>query len=558
MLVNLHVKNLALIEEADINYENGLNIMTGETGAGKSIILGSINLALGAKATSDIIRKGADYALTELVFHIEDDLKLAALKELGLEDLDEGNVIISRKIMPARSQIKVNGMNCTMTQVKQVASLLIDIHGQHDNQLLLKENNHLDMIDLFGEDILKDTKARMRKAYKEYSDIKKQLSDMDIDEEARQREISFIEYEINEIESANLIEGEDEELENKFKLMNNSSKIMDELLSASNNLSQSNENAADLVSSALRSLINASGYDSKLEDAAGMLRLAEGYIQDVSREIADYMEDFAFNEEDFNSVMTRVDLINSLKYKYGKTIKDIKEYYQNRQNRLEELKDFDNKLKSLKEELAEKENVLAKLSDTLTKERIKLSKEFCTLVSENLAELNFLNTQFEAEFVKENHFSANGNDKVHFMISTNVGEGLKPLSKVASGGELSRIMLAIKTCLADKDDTETIIFDEIDAGISGRTAQMVANKLNELSRRHQIICITHLPQIAAMADYNYIIEKCVVSGNTVTTINSIDGDSVIEELARLLGGTNITAAVTDNARELKAYADSLK
>ena len=554
MLTNLHVKNLALIEEADINFFDGLNIMTGETGAGKSIILGSVNIALGGKVTADIIRKGAEYALTELAFHIDDKKKIAALKDMDIEDAQDGDVIISRKIMPGRSQIKVNGMICTVSQVKSIASLLIDIHGQHDSQLLLKESSHLDMIDLYGGSTVSDVGKRYDVVYKQYREALSQLEQMDTDEESRQREISFIEFELHEIASADLKRGEDEELESRFRKMSNSQRIISDLSTAVQLLSEGSDNVMDMMGIAVKSVIEASSFDESLKSVADSCSCAEDMISDVCRQISDYVNDSSYDEEEYKEVEERLDMINSFKLKYGRTIDDILEYADKRQEKLDALYHYDASLAQLKETVHEKEEELQKLADELTAARKKAASGFCKKVSEGLSELNFLNHEFNAEFEQTGHFTSNGGDSVKFMISTNVGEPLKPLSKVASGGELSRIMLAIKTVMAGKDDTQTLIFDEIDAGISGRTAQLVGEKLKQLSCGHQIICITHLPQIASMADTHFVIEKTASGDVTTTDIRQLSDENSIDELARLLGGSAITDAVRNNAAEMKNMA----
>ena len=313
MLTNLHVKNLALIEEADINFFDGLNIMTGETGAGKSIILGSVNIALGGKVTADIIRKGAEYALTELAFHIDDKKKIAALKDMDIEDAQDGDVIISRKIMPGRSQIKVNGMICTVSQVKSIASLLIDIHGQHDSQLLLKESSHLDMIDLYGGSTVSDVRKRYDVVYKQYREALSQLEQMDTDEESRQREISFIEFELHEIASADLKRGEDEELESRFRKMSNSQRIISDLSTAVQLLSEGSDNVMDMMGIAVKSVIEASSFDESLKSVADSCSCAEDMISDVCRQISDYVNDSSYDEEEYKEVEERLDMINSFK-----------------------------------------------------------------------------------------------------------------------------------------------------------------------------------------------------------------------------------------------------
>lgn len=555
MLTNLHVKNLALIDEAEINFENGLNILTGETGAGKSIVLGSVNIALGGKVSADIIRKGTDYALTELVFHIEEPEKLRVLEEMDIEELEEGTVIISRKITPSRSQMKVNGMNCTVSQVRAIAAQLIDIHGQHDNQLLLHESRHLDMVDAFGAEKILPVREAYRQAYKEYARMSAELEQMDTDEESRQREISFIEYEVNEIRQAELKAGEDEELEARFRRMSNMQRIMEDIAFADQMLSSGEENVRDGLSMVLKSVLSAAAYDNALTDAADTLSDAEQLLSEAGRAIADYAQrSDSFDESEFIQVQQRLDRINSFKMKYGKTIDAVLAYEKAQQEKLTQLYDYDQVLEKLRSEMETCRHQMEQIAAQLTALRKETAQKLCAQIAEALSELNFLNTEFAAEFEEASQFLQNGRDVMRFMISTNVGETLKPLSRIASGGELSRIMLAVKTVIADQDDLETLIFDEIDAGISGRTAQLVAEKLNELARMHQIICITHLPQIASMADEHYLIEKTVASETTTTAINRLSEEESVMELARLLGGSKITDTVISNAREMREMA----
>lgn len=557
MLTNLHVKNFALIEEADINFGKGLNILSGETGAGKSIVLGSINIALGAKVSADIIRHGCEYALAELVFHIDDRNRIEGIKELGIEDIDDGDIIIQRKITANRSQIKVNGMNCTASQVKQIAGLLIDIHGQHDNTLLLKDKAHLDMVDEYGGAAISECKAEYTLVYREYRELLNKLSEYDIDEAARQREISLTEYEVNEISAAKLVAGEDYELEALFRRMNNQQKIMADVSQAAMCLSDGRDNASDMLSMALKSLISAGAYDDGLSNVIDSLSTACDIVGDAARTISDYAESCSFDQSEYDETEKRLDMINSFKIKYGKTIELINEYGIKQQKKLDELYNLDSIITELKGKIASKKTELEEKAGELTKLRRILAKSLCEAVSMGLCELNFLNSEFDAVFETLDECTANGRDTMYFVISTNVGESLKPLSKVASGGELSRVMLAVKTVMADKDYTDTLIFDEIDAGISGKTAQLVGEKLKQLSDEYQIICITHLPQIAAMSDIHFLIEKSVHDSSTVTTIEELNEEETIDELARLLGGSCMTKAVKDNAEELRKQAKNL-
>ena len=524
MLQNLHVKNLALIEEADINFKDGLNILTGETGAGKSIILGSVNLALGGKAVSDLIRSGADYALTELSFDIESEAVKEKLTAFGVEELEEGQLIISRKITPTRSQIKVNGQTYTLGQVREMASWLIDIHGQHDNQLLLNESHHIDILDAYAKESLAEVKAALKEVYAAYVKQKQELQALDTDEESRNREISFIEFEVSEIESAQLSEGEDTQLEADYQKMLHAQKIMEEMAVVEQNLVSGQDNVSDKLGQAVRALNSAAVYDDRLSGLCATLADVESLLSDAARMTADYVEDAAFDAETFQQVQQRLDFINSLKMKYGQNTAEILAYAESRKERLEQLQSHDELIAKLKRELAEKEKRLSGLSAQLSDLRKAAAQKLCAQIRAALQDLNFADVRFEAVFEQTGHFSANGTDNMYFVIAANPGEALKPLSKVASGGELSRIMLAIRTVTANQDDIGTLIFDEIDAGISGRTAQRVAEKLCTLSQKRQVICITHLPQIAAMADVHFMIEKAVQDNKTCLLYTSDAAD----------------------------------
>ena len=556
MLVNLHVKNLALIEEENIDFSEGLNILTGETGAGKSIILGSISAALGAKCSPEFIRTGCEYGLAEVTFSIEDNASKELIKDLGVLDIDEGELVISRKISPQRSQFKVNGQSFTASQTRQLANLLINIHGQRDNLILIDENNQLNVIDEYCMDYIKDTLIDFKEAYKNYKSLKAELEELDINEEERQRQISFLEYEINEIESATLTINEDEEVEKKYNKMRNFQKIMEELDTSSNLLYLGEDNISDMISEIFRAVTKASEYDESLVDAKNTLSSIEDLIGDVSHQISNYISDLEFNEEEFNQLEQRLDLINNLKMKYGKTIEQILLSLEEKQNKLEELENLNSVVDKKKEELKrakDKALSLAKVISDTRKEKAKaLKKEFIKA----LKELNFLDVKFEIEF-NSKEMGTNGIDEITFMISTNPGEELKPLAKVSSGGELSRIMLAIKSVMASKNDQKTYIFDEIDAGISGKTASLVATKLAKLSNHNQIICITHLPQIAAMASKHFIIEKSLANNRTISNIRGLNEEDSLKELARLLGDGEITKATLLNATELKRKAKDL-
>ena len=552
MLQNLHVKNLALINETEVEFKDGLNILSGETGAGKSIIIGSINLALGEKVQKEMLRDNADTALVELVFYVENPATLEAVRALGIEVEDE-TIILSRKITAGRAIARINGEAVSASKMKEAAALLIDIHGQHEHQSLLSKRKHLEILDLFAKDLLREQKQKLSVCYREYRKLLDELEQSDSDTEERARELSFLEYEVKEIEDANLTPGEDVELEEQFRKYANGKKILDAIHVVQAATAEEDESASERISRAVRELAGVSGYDKRVEELENQLTEIDNLLGDFNREVASYLLEEEFDNETYFEIEKRLDFINHLKSKYGTSIEQILESYNSKCERIAVLKDYDEYLNQLLSKINHKKQELIQLSDEVSAIRKKESAVLTKAICQALMDLNFLDVRFMMEFRKID-FTENGTDEVEFMISTNPGEPLKPLGKVASGGELSRIMLAIKTVLAENDHIETLIFDEIDSGISGRTAQMVSEKMNELGRSHQIICITHLPQIAAMADTHFLIEKSVENDTTVSHIHELSDEESVQELARMLGGVEITDKVVENAREMKKMA----
>ena len=551
MLQNLHVKNLALIDETEVEFGPGLNILSGETGAGKSIIIGSINLALGEKVQKEMLRDNEESALVELIFFVEDADTIEAIRALDIE-MEDDTVILSRKITGGRAIGRINGEAVSASKMKAVASLLIDIHGQHEHQSLLSKKKHLEILDTFAKEALGDKKEKLAQCYQEYRKLKDELEHANLDGEERAREVSFLEYEVKEIEDAQLTVGEDEELEAVFRKYSNGKKIMDAVGAANAATSEDDESASERIGRALRELSSVSGYDERVKEMEEQLTEIDNLLSDFNHELASYLSDEEFDEETFYETEKRLDLINHLKSKYGNTIADILKYCEEKAERIAVLNDYDAYLAGLQKNVSEKEKQLEQLSKKVSDIRKKESKKLTESIKNALLDLNFLDVQFTMEFA-ETDYTANGIDDAQFLISTNPGEPVKPLGKVASGGELSRIMLAIKTVMAS-DKIGTLIFDEIDSGISGRTAQMVSEKMNVLGRSHQIICITHLPQIAAMADSHFLIEKSVENQATVSKIHKLTDEESVEELARMLGGVEITDTVLENAREMKQMA----
>ena len=558
MLLNLHVKNLALIRETEVNFGSGLNILTGETGAGKSIIIGSINLALGAKVPKTILREDADSAFVELVFSVDQPHQAEALAELEVFP-EDGEIIMSRRILATgRSVCRINSETVSAAQMRRVASLLIDIHGQHEHESLLAKKNHMKYLDSYAKKELEGKLQELSSCFQVYAACKKELEEASLDEEQRARELSFLQYEADEIAGAGLCPGEDEELEADYRRLAHGRKILEAAAECRELCAEGMSCASDQIGSAVRALLSAAEYDEALSGLAGQLQEIDSLLADFNRDLSGYLDDFEFSEERFSEVEKRLDLINQLKAKYGRSIELILEQKKEKEAAVEKLLHFEEYRQGLQQKLREAEEKLEHISAEVSRIRKSKAAELTAAVRDALLSLNFLDVQFEMEFTKLSHYTANGWDEARFLISTNPGEPLKPLDSVASGGELSRIMLALKTVLAQNDETETLIFDEIDSGISGRTAQMVAEKIKLTAGSHQVICITHLPQIAAMADTHFLIEKTSSDASTISSIRMLDREESIAELARMLGGVKITDTVLENAREMKDMADAVR
>lgn len=555
MLSAIHVKNLALIDEIEVDFQEHLNILTGETGAGKSIIIGSINLALGKKMPKDMIRKGADYALVELFFNIDENSDAAkALAKLEIPQ-EDGTVAISRRMSPSRSVSRINGEIVSVKTVKEIASMLIDIHGQHEHQSLLYKSKHLEILDEFSKEKLGTLKKEMAEAFEKYKAFERELKNAVTDSEQRKKEQIFLEYVIQEIEDAALTEGEDDLLAAQYKKMSHSRKIME---SAGSAYALCANEASEAVSRALRELSSVEDYDETISGMKAQLYDADNLLNDFNREMAGYIDALTFDDEAFRETEQRLDMINTLKTKYGQTIREILDYKEQKQQELEQLEHYEEYLHKLRADFKAAGKTYMQLAKKVSEIRQAAGKKLSSLILEALKELNFLDVRFDMRFYRLENAGSNGIDEAEFVISTNPGEDLKPLGEVASGGELSRVMLAVKSVLADADAVETLIFDEIDAGISGRTAQKVSERLSVIAGKHQVICITHLPQIASMADAHYMIEKKNVADHTLTEIKKLSDEASVQEIARLLGGVAVTDTVLLNAREMKSLAQDTK
>ena len=558
MLRVLHVKNMALIEEEKIEFGDGLNILTGETGAGKSILIGSLGVALGSGSFKDYVPENADHASVELIFETQSGRVQAWLEEHDIPDMD-GQIIISRSFRKGRSISRINGEVVPIGLVRELSSDLIDIHGQHEHQSLLYPKYHLQLVDDFAGEELEKKKERCRMLYQAYASASQKLKEALRDAGDRAKNMDFISFEVSEIDDAGLRLGEDEELENRFRFLSNAQKIM-EALSVVQRLTDGDgeTDASSQISRASGELSAVASYDEELMQLQSTLSDAEGMLSDFTRALSGYIDAFSYDEQEFSEVSDRLDLINHLKMKYGRTIEDILSYRDARQQELDRLSNFDAYVSGLKAEVEKSRKELLEVCGDTTALRKTSAEKLTEQIVRSLRDLNFLDVRFEIRFEKLKEPSGNGMDEASFLISMNPGLPLRPLQHVASGGELSRIMLGIKTVMAKKDEIECLIFDEIDTGISGRTAQKVSEKMAQLSRDRQVIAITHLAQIASMADVHFLIEKRSEDGKTYTGVRQLTGEEITDELARILGGVQITDAVRATAAEMKRMADEKK
>ncbi len=561
MLSRLFVKNYAIIDESEVLFKDKLNILTGETGAGKSILIGSVNAALGAKTGKDVIRRGADYCTVELVFT---NLPERTLKELKDEDIfpDDGEIILSRKITSAGKSIcKINGETVSLEELKNCSSLLLDIHGQNEQHSLLKSGSHLKIIDRFAGLEAEKLIARVKDKYEEYHAFEKELKAIEEAGNDKDNDVSYLEYAANEIEAAKLVPGEDEELENEYRTLSNAKQTV-EALSVALRLTEDDESGAStLISQAVRELQRASDVDGKTAETAALLESASDLLYDFRRQAEDRINDLENAAERFAFVSERLDTVNSLKKKYSSregTIEAVLKYAEDAREKIDKLSDLDGYIENLKQKKDKAFSEWEKLSEKLSDLRKKSGKALGEKITAALKELNFAHAVFECEFQKTESIGSNGFDKAEFMISLNPGEPLKPLVKIASGGELSRVMLSVKQVLAEKDEIPTLIFDEIDTGISGRTAQKVSESLAMLSGSHQVICITHLAQIASMADNHFIIEKQNGEESVKTEIRELSKEERKTEIARILGGAEVTDKVMESAEEMLVLAEKKK
>lgn len=552
MILELYMKNCALVEELRLSIDKNLNILTGETGSGKSIIIDALGLCLGDKYDRSFLRKGTDKGLVEAVF-LSDNIYLKKILDENDISIEDDNLLVITRLIysDGKSTARINGRTVKVSLLREIASTLIDIHGQHQNQALFNKDTHLKFLDLFGENELEKFKVDYKKVYNKYSEVKKALNCLteNKDEMQIQREIDLLKFQINEIEVANLNKNEYEDLLKQREVYRNSEKIYNNLNLSYSKLHNGEYNVIDLIGLASKELNDISKYDSVLSEYSDTVERIMYELQDISSDIRNYKDNIDFEPYELEQIELRIDEINNLRRKYGDSIDDIFEYYEKIKDRLDEILNRDERVEQLKSQLMNIEEDLKIKANKLTKARTEVATTLEKILLDELKSLNMKNVMFKVNF-EEGPFTLNGIDDIEFMISFNLGEDIKPIYKVASGGEMSRFMLAFKTILADIDDIDTLVFDEIDTGISGIAAQIVGEKLSDIAKKKQIICITHLPQIAANADTHYCIEKDTSNNRTFTNVSKLNQSQRKNEIARLIAGNNITEKTIEHASEI--------
>ena len=524
MITNLHIKNIGIIEDLEINFNKGMNVLTGETGAGKTLIIDSIEIICGGRFSKEMIRKGEDHSYIEICMYEPQDINSI-----------DGNIIIAREIYSnGRNTCKINGRLVTVAELKKFMNNYIEIHGQNANQQLFDSNTHIKYLDNFiGKEII-EVKSKYSEKYIRYNEIKRELKINYGDEKEKQRKLDLLKYQLNEIKETKLKNGEEEKLEEKRKIMLNSEKIAKNLGEASQAIG---ENTIDVIGTAVRSLEKIEEIDSKYTQTIESLRNIYYEMQEISRDINSYCEDVEFDEQERTEVETRLDTIYNLKRKYGNNIEEILKYSEEVEKEIIKIENAEEYNAKLRKELSELEKSLNEIGTQISNIRKKYAQELSKKINKELLELEMKNAKINVKVeYKEKEYFENGKDDVKFLISTNIGENESELAKIASGGEMSRIMLAIKKVLAEADNVPVLIFDEIDTGISGKAGKSVAEKMKSISKNHQVLCISHLATITANADYNFFISKKVENGRTATSIKQLNEQEVLQEIARISSG----------------------
>ena len=538
MITTLHIKNIGIIDDIVIDLNRGLNVLTGETGAGKTLIVDSLGIIAGGRFSKDMIRRGQSMSFVELALYLPEN-----------PNSIDGNVVVSREINTAGKNIcKINGRLVPVSELKNFMKNIIDIHGQYDNQTLMDTEFHTRYLDKFvGEKMFK-IHEKYCELYNEYVELNKKLKNNYGDEIEKQRKLDLLEYQYKEIKSANLKRGEDEQLEEKRKIIMSSEKVAESLNNVSNNLEGT---IIDVINDSIRALEKIEDVNSKYGEKLVEMKNIYYEVREVARDISSMKEDVYFDEEERNEIEERLDEIYSLKRKYGNTIDEIIEYKEKLENEIDRIENLDEENRKTKEKIDKITIEMEKLCEEITELRKSNSVVLNDKINQELAQLEMKNARFNAKIIEDKEFSPNGKSHVEFVITTNLGEEEKKLNKIASGGEMSRIMLAIKTVLSDIDEVPVLIFDEIDTGISGKAANSVGNKLKKIAQKHQVIIVTHLATIAAQGDYNYYIYKEVQDNKTNTKVKLMNEDETIREVARIASG-EITDISLSHAKELRS------
>ena len=563
MLLQLDIQNIALIDKLSLEIAPGLNVLTGETGAGKSILIDSINAVLGERVAKDIIRNGKEKAFIEAVFNYENKYIDDILEQLGIE-FDEGNIIISREIsLSGKNTCRINGRLVNVSVLKQVGELLLDIHGQHDNQSLLKTETHIELLDAFGGATIEKCKSDYLGIYMEYKSIKSRIQGLIGDKGEIARRMDMLKFQIDEIQSAKLKKGEDENLIKQRQVLANSEKIINSIRQSYELLNEDNNGKSALYNSnkALQELSSILKYDGELIPISEKLESVIYQLEDICEDLRAKREVDEFDPDALAHIDERLDTISRLKRKYGSTLEEVLEFFEKSKNEYNELLQSESLIEDLNKQLSIVINKMTNSAKVLHLERQKAALLLERNITDELENLEMKNSRFKVNLIlseDQKNFTKNGLNTAEFLISSNIGEPLKPLSKIASGGEMSRIMLAIKTILANVDAIPTLIFDEIDTGISGKAAQKVGERLSYISKNHQVLCVTHLSQLACMADNHLFIEKNSNGENTFTTVRYLDRKGRIEEVARIIGGSDITSLAIKHAEELITGAEKFK
>ena len=565
MLLELNIENFAIIDKISISFSKGLNVMTGETGAGKSIIIDAVGTLIGGRATKEYVRSGSEKAVVEALFDIGSLTEIIkVLNDYGIDKEPDNTMLLTREIYSSgKSTTRVNGRTVTLNMLKDITNKLVDIHGQHEHQSLLSWENHILIIDSLGGSKIQEIKKNFKEGYNKLLEYKSKLNKLSYDDKERERQIDLYGFQLEEIDNAQLTSYDEEEIIKKFNTLSNTEEIIKTLanvLEVINSSDYNNRSVIDSLNHLGVQLQKVSKYDKELDSYGNIISSSIYQLQDLCGEIRSYQEkvELEYDEAKIIELEERINLINKLKRKYGNTIEEIIKYRNEISTNLDFLINSEKEIAKLKKEIEKIEEDLYSMASDLSIERQNVSSVIEKQITEELKDLNMNNVTFKSNIDKLNYFNSNGLDRLEFLISTNLGEPLKPLSKIASGGEMSRIMLAFKKILAHIDHIPCLIFDEIDTGISGRTAQIVGEKISEIARTHQVFCITHLPQIAAMADQHFLINKSIKNSKTTTNIFRLNHNEQIEELSRLLGGVNLTDTTKLHAKEMIEMSKKVK